>query len=214
MARKSGQGKEEEESRARQQKEKTPVRDEEKTPACHGRGHHVVEQEMLFQILFYSAVQPIKAELDVEEPVYGYLHIDSVRAELNWKTLLVVSIVYLLAAAGNGVGYEADYPHTLMIINVECQVYDERSLGSCVYVSLQIKGSDLAMARKAGQWEEEEEARARLQEEKKPARHEGREDVGVTGSGPELKTTLSKFWLGKCSEMAGRDAMRTIKSEE
>ncbi|KAL6089107.1 hypothetical protein STEG23_029220 [Scotinomys teguina] len=44
MARKSGQGKEEEESRARQQKEKTPVRDEE-TPACDGRGHHVVEQE-------------------------------------------------------------------------------------------------------------------------------------------------------------------------
>ncbi|KAL6079838.1 hypothetical protein STEG23_023810 [Scotinomys teguina] len=37
MARKAGQGKEEEESRARQQ--------EEKTPACHGRGHHVVEQE-------------------------------------------------------------------------------------------------------------------------------------------------------------------------
>ncbi|KAL6031472.1 hypothetical protein STEG23_021627 [Scotinomys teguina] len=44
MARKAGQGKEEEESRARQQKEKTPVRDEEKTPACDGRGHHVVEQ--------------------------------------------------------------------------------------------------------------------------------------------------------------------------
>ncbi|KAL6039367.1 hypothetical protein STEG23_029027 [Scotinomys teguina] len=44
MARKSGQGKEEEEPRARQQKEKTPVRDEEKTPACDGRGHHVVEQ--------------------------------------------------------------------------------------------------------------------------------------------------------------------------
>ncbi|KAL6035634.1 hypothetical protein STEG23_036470 [Scotinomys teguina] len=38
MARKAGQGKEEEESRARQQ--------EEKTPACHGRGHHVVEQVM------------------------------------------------------------------------------------------------------------------------------------------------------------------------
>ncbi|KAL6052102.1 hypothetical protein STEG23_001668 [Scotinomys teguina] len=44
MARKAGQGKEEEESRARQQEEKTPVREEEKTPACHGRGHHVVEQ--------------------------------------------------------------------------------------------------------------------------------------------------------------------------
>ncbi|KAL6083755.1 hypothetical protein STEG23_030637 [Scotinomys teguina] len=44
MARKAGQGKEEEESRARQQKEKTPVREEEKTPACDGRGHHVVEQ--------------------------------------------------------------------------------------------------------------------------------------------------------------------------
>ncbi|KAL6034955.1 hypothetical protein STEG23_012070, partial [Scotinomys teguina] len=44
MALKAGQGKEEEESRARQQKEKTPVRDEEKTPACDGRGHHVVEQ--------------------------------------------------------------------------------------------------------------------------------------------------------------------------
>ncbi|KAL6074184.1 hypothetical protein STEG23_009475 [Scotinomys teguina] len=47
MARKAGQGKEEEESRARQQEEKTPVRDGEKTPACHGRGHHVVEQEAL-----------------------------------------------------------------------------------------------------------------------------------------------------------------------
>ncbi|KAL6084546.1 hypothetical protein STEG23_002983 [Scotinomys teguina] len=46
MARKAGQGKEEEGSRARQQKEKTPVRDEEKTPACHGGGHHVVEQEI------------------------------------------------------------------------------------------------------------------------------------------------------------------------
>ncbi|KAL6033045.1 hypothetical protein STEG23_032424, partial [Scotinomys teguina] len=45
MARKAGQGKEEEESRTRQQEEKTPVRDEEKKPACHGRGHHVVEQE-------------------------------------------------------------------------------------------------------------------------------------------------------------------------
>ncbi|KAL6051910.1 hypothetical protein STEG23_000274, partial [Scotinomys teguina] len=44
MAWKAGQGKEEEESRARQQEEKTPVRDGEKTPACHGRGHHVVEQ--------------------------------------------------------------------------------------------------------------------------------------------------------------------------
>ncbi|KAL6070134.1 hypothetical protein STEG23_014732 [Scotinomys teguina] len=44
MARKAGQGKEEEESRARQQAEKTPVRDEEKRPACDGRGHHVVEQ--------------------------------------------------------------------------------------------------------------------------------------------------------------------------
>ncbi|KAL6039193.1 hypothetical protein STEG23_012217, partial [Scotinomys teguina] len=37
MARKAGQGKEEEESRARQQREKTPT--------CDGRGHHVVEQE-------------------------------------------------------------------------------------------------------------------------------------------------------------------------
>ncbi|KAL6033114.1 hypothetical protein STEG23_035687 [Scotinomys teguina] len=44
MARKAEQGKAEEESRARQQKEKTPVREEEKMPACHGRGHHVVEQ--------------------------------------------------------------------------------------------------------------------------------------------------------------------------
>ncbi|KAL6071411.1 hypothetical protein STEG23_009054, partial [Scotinomys teguina] len=43
MARKAGQGKEEEESRTRQQEGKTPVREEEKTPACDGRGHHVVE---------------------------------------------------------------------------------------------------------------------------------------------------------------------------
>ncbi|KAL6033864.1 hypothetical protein STEG23_013465, partial [Scotinomys teguina] len=47
MARKAGQGKEEEESRARQQAEKMPVRDEEKTPACDGRGHHVVEPAVL-----------------------------------------------------------------------------------------------------------------------------------------------------------------------
>ncbi|KAL6059428.1 hypothetical protein STEG23_011237, partial [Scotinomys teguina] len=45
MDRKAGQGKEEEESRARQQEEKRPVQEEEKTPACHGRGHHVVEQD-------------------------------------------------------------------------------------------------------------------------------------------------------------------------
>ncbi|KAL6058927.1 hypothetical protein STEG23_022115, partial [Scotinomys teguina] len=42
MARKAGQGKEEEESRARQQEEKMPVRDEEKKPVCHGGTHHVV----------------------------------------------------------------------------------------------------------------------------------------------------------------------------
>ncbi|KAL6049897.1 hypothetical protein STEG23_019452 [Scotinomys teguina] len=57
MARKAGQGKEEEESRARQQKEKTPVRDEEKTPACDGRGHHVVEQASMC-ILWEIAVGP------------------------------------------------------------------------------------------------------------------------------------------------------------
>ncbi|KAL6040340.1 hypothetical protein STEG23_017240, partial [Scotinomys teguina] len=51
MALKAGQGKEEEESRARQQKEKTPVRDEEKKPACDGRGHHVVEQDFIFRQL-------------------------------------------------------------------------------------------------------------------------------------------------------------------
>ncbi|KAL6080891.1 hypothetical protein STEG23_018050 [Scotinomys teguina] len=43
MARKAGQGKEEEESRARQQ--------EEKTPACDGRGHHVVEQDISLRFL-------------------------------------------------------------------------------------------------------------------------------------------------------------------
>ncbi|KAL6037854.1 hypothetical protein STEG23_036893 [Scotinomys teguina] len=48
---------------------------------------------------------------------------------------------------------------------------DGRSLGSCECQSLN-KGSDWFMARKAGQGEEEEVARARLQEEKKPARHE------------------------------------------
>ncbi|KAL6087654.1 hypothetical protein STEG23_030580 [Scotinomys teguina] len=50
MARKAGQGKEEEESRARQQKENTPVRDEEKTPARDGRGHYVVEQGLQLKI--------------------------------------------------------------------------------------------------------------------------------------------------------------------
>ncbi|KAL6082839.1 hypothetical protein STEG23_030391, partial [Scotinomys teguina] len=56
MARKAGQGKEEEESRARQQKEKTPVRDEEKTPACDGRGHHVVEQGSISNILGITGI--------------------------------------------------------------------------------------------------------------------------------------------------------------
>ncbi|KAL6039738.1 hypothetical protein STEG23_000350, partial [Scotinomys teguina] len=59
MARKAGQGKEEEESRARQQEGKTPVREEEKTPACDGRGHHVVEpdrkEEMLRDVYLYAA---------------------------------------------------------------------------------------------------------------------------------------------------------------
>ncbi|KAL6059739.1 hypothetical protein STEG23_009661 [Scotinomys teguina] len=52
MAWKAGQGKEEEEYRARQQKEKTPVRDEEKTPARDGRGHHVVEQVKISSHLY------------------------------------------------------------------------------------------------------------------------------------------------------------------
>ncbi|KAL6093638.1 hypothetical protein STEG23_009208 [Scotinomys teguina] len=67
MARKAGQGKEEEESRARLQEEKTPVREEEKTPACDGRGHHVVEQVMsmvpkmmLEYIVFKSIVEAVE----------------------------------------------------------------------------------------------------------------------------------------------------------
>ncbi|KAL6038861.1 hypothetical protein STEG23_031171 [Scotinomys teguina] len=48
---------------------------------------------------------------------------------------------------------------------------DGRSLGSCECQSLN-KGTDWLMARKTGQGEEEEVARARLQEEKKSARHE------------------------------------------
>ncbi|KAL6031478.1 hypothetical protein STEG23_021043 [Scotinomys teguina] len=49
---------------------------------------------------------------------------------------------------------------------------DGRSLGSSVCVSPQIKDTDLAMARKAGQGKEEEESRARSREREKPARHE------------------------------------------
>ncbi|KAL6091805.1 hypothetical protein STEG23_025691 [Scotinomys teguina] len=51
MARKAGQGKEEEESRARQQEEKRPVREEEEKPACHGGAHHVVEQGFPIMLL-------------------------------------------------------------------------------------------------------------------------------------------------------------------
>ncbi|KAL6077238.1 hypothetical protein STEG23_037693, partial [Scotinomys teguina] len=43
---------------------------------------------------------------------------------------------------------------------------DGRSMGSCEFQSLN-KGSDWLMARKAGQWEEEEVARERLQEERR-----------------------------------------------
>ncbi|KAL6040296.1 hypothetical protein STEG23_017196 [Scotinomys teguina] len=52
------------------------------------------------------------------------------------------------------------------------QIADGRSLGSSLCVSLQIKDTDLAMARKAGQGKKEEESRARHQEEKTPDRHE------------------------------------------
>ncbi|KAL6055810.1 hypothetical protein STEG23_028770 [Scotinomys teguina] len=58
MARKAGQGKEEEESRARQQKEKAPTRDEEKKPACDGRAHHVVEQG-----IFVTATRKLRESL-------------------------------------------------------------------------------------------------------------------------------------------------------
>ncbi|KAL6085184.1 hypothetical protein STEG23_010165 [Scotinomys teguina] len=45
MARKAGQGEEEEVTQSQEaEREKTPVRHEEKKPACHGGGHHVVEQ--------------------------------------------------------------------------------------------------------------------------------------------------------------------------
>ncbi|KAL6081809.1 hypothetical protein STEG23_004724, partial [Scotinomys teguina] len=53
MARKAGQGKEEEESRARQQGEKTP--------ACDGRGHHVVEQDR-FPVSAFELHQTLWAE--------------------------------------------------------------------------------------------------------------------------------------------------------
>ncbi|KAL6077020.1 hypothetical protein STEG23_008399, partial [Scotinomys teguina] len=46
MARKAGQGEEEEMAQSQEaEREKTPVRHEEKKPACHGGGHHVVEQD-------------------------------------------------------------------------------------------------------------------------------------------------------------------------
>ncbi|KAL6049320.1 hypothetical protein STEG23_029229 [Scotinomys teguina] len=45
MARKAGQGEEEEVAQSQEaEREKTLVRHEEKKPACHGGGHHVVEQ--------------------------------------------------------------------------------------------------------------------------------------------------------------------------
>ncbi|KAL6086811.1 hypothetical protein STEG23_038383, partial [Scotinomys teguina] len=45
MARKAGQGEEEEVVQSQEaEREKTPVRHEEKKPACHGGAHHVVEQ--------------------------------------------------------------------------------------------------------------------------------------------------------------------------
>ncbi|KAL6030387.1 hypothetical protein STEG23_024297 [Scotinomys teguina] len=70
MARKAGQGKEEEESRARQQKQKTPVRDEEKTPARHGRGHHVVEQDnenlwIASRLIWFDQPRPPDSSSDV-----------------------------------------------------------------------------------------------------------------------------------------------------
>ncbi|KAL6051852.1 hypothetical protein STEG23_000216, partial [Scotinomys teguina] len=44
MARKAGQGEEEEVAQSQAGEGKTPVRHEEKKSACHGGGHHVVEQ--------------------------------------------------------------------------------------------------------------------------------------------------------------------------
>ncbi|KAL6085727.1 hypothetical protein STEG23_032146 [Scotinomys teguina] len=45
MARKARQGEEEEVAQSQEiEREKTPVRHEEKKPTCHGGGHHVVEQ--------------------------------------------------------------------------------------------------------------------------------------------------------------------------
>ncbi|KAL6037138.1 hypothetical protein STEG23_007443 [Scotinomys teguina] len=63
MAWKAGQGKKEEESRARQQEGKTPVREEEKTPACDGRGHHVVEPDnenlwIAFRLVWFDQPRP------------------------------------------------------------------------------------------------------------------------------------------------------------
>ncbi|KAL6088751.1 hypothetical protein STEG23_028279 [Scotinomys teguina] len=46
MARKAGQGEEEKVDQSQEAKrEKTPVRHEEKKPACHRGAHHVVEQD-------------------------------------------------------------------------------------------------------------------------------------------------------------------------
>ncbi|KAL6037273.1 hypothetical protein STEG23_015146 [Scotinomys teguina] len=56
---------------------------------------------------------------------------------------------------------------------------DGRSLGSSICVSLQIKDTDLAMARKAGQGKEEEEFRARQQEEKTPVRDEEKKPAAM-----------------------------------
>ncbi|KAL6082198.1 hypothetical protein STEG23_003516 [Scotinomys teguina] len=73
MAWKAGQGKDKEESRARQQEEKMPVRHEEKKPACHGGGHHVVEQDFLDSetgLLLAGSIY-FREEDGIEDTPYG-----------------------------------------------------------------------------------------------------------------------------------------------
>ncbi|KAL6058837.1 hypothetical protein STEG23_004931, partial [Scotinomys teguina] len=51
MTRKAGQGEEEEVAQSQEaEREKTLVRHEEKKPACHGEGHHVVEQVLIPEV--------------------------------------------------------------------------------------------------------------------------------------------------------------------
>ncbi|KAL6089076.1 hypothetical protein STEG23_021011 [Scotinomys teguina] len=73
MARKAGQGEEEEVAQSQAGEGKTPVRHEEKKPACHGGGYHVVEQghfpTPLLMVRERSSFHQYSTELEEERKV-------------------------------------------------------------------------------------------------------------------------------------------------